>query len=70
MQEMVNAERLYNKLVNDFRVASVYAVHTIIKKNPTSLSLFNLMGDEGEKFVVGGIFVHKARDWNICGQQF
>jgi hypothetical protein len=48
----------------------VYACHMIIKKNPPPLNMFNLMGDEGEKFVVGGILVHKARDWTVCGQQF
>jgi hypothetical protein len=68
MQELVNAERLYSKLQSDFRTASVYACHMVIKKNPAPLNIFNLMGDEGDKFVVGGIFVHKARDWTVCGQ--
>ena len=60
IQELVNAERLYYKLANDFRIASVYACHCIIKKNPTPLNLFNLVGDEGEKYVVGGIYVRRA----------
>lgn len=42
----------------------------IVKKNPTPLNLFNLYGDDGDKFVVGGILVRRAKDWTICGQPF
>jgi len=42
-------------------------VHCIIKKNPTPLNLFNLYGDDGDKFVVGGILIRRAKDWTICG---
>ena len=69
-QELVNAERLYYKLLTDFKKASVYAVHAICKRNPTPLNLHNLLGEGGEKFVVGGIFLRKAQGWTVSGQQF
>ena len=70
LQELVNAERQYQKLLKEFRVASVYVVHLIIKRNPTPLNLFNLLGDEGEKYVSGGIYVRRAQGWQVAGQQF
>ena len=68
LQELVNAERLYYKLLGDFKVASVYAVHAIIKKAPAPLNLLNLLGDGGEKYVVGGIYLRRAQGWTVCGQ--
>ena len=56
--------------MDDFKVASVYAVHAIMKKAPTPLNLLNLLGDGGEKYVVGGIYIRKAQGWTVCGQQF
>lgn len=55
------------RLLDEFRKASMYAVHMIVKKNPTPLNLFNLYGDDGDKYVVGGIFVRRAKGWTICG---
>jgi hypothetical protein len=30
--------------------------------------MFNIYGDEGEKFIVGGLFVRKAQNWIVCGR--
>jgi hypothetical protein len=38
-----------------------------VKKNPTPLNLFNLYGDDGDKYIVGGILVRRAKGWTICG---
>ena len=67
-QELVNAERLYQRLLSDFKKASVYAVHAICKRNPTPLNLHNLLGDGGAKYVVGGIFIRRAQGWTVNGQ--
>ena len=69
-QELVNAERLYYKLLTEFKRSSVYAVHAICKRNPTPLNLHNLLGDGGEKYIVGGIFLRRAQGWTVGGQQF
>jgi hypothetical protein len=70
LAELTEAEAAYRRLSEDFRKASLYAVHLIVKKNPTPLNLFNLYGDDGDKFVVGGILVRRAKDWTVCGQPF
>ena len=70
LQELVNAERMYEQLLSDFKTASVYAVHTIIKKSPPPLNLFNLLGDGADKYIIGGIFLRRAAGWTVCGQQF
>lgn len=70
LAELTEAEAAYRRLCEDFRKASLYAVHLIVKKNPTPLNLFNLYGDDGDKFVVGGILVRRAKDWMVCGQPF
>jgi hypothetical protein len=70
LAELAEAEAAFRKLAEEFRRASLYAVHCIIKKNPTPLNLFNLYGDEGDKFVIGGILVRRAKDWTVCGQPF
>lgn len=67
LAELAEAEAAFRKLADDFRKASLYAVHLIVKKNPTPLNLFNLYGDDGDKYVVGGILVRRAKDWTICG---
>ena len=41
-----------------------------MKKAPTPLNLLNLLGEGGEKYVVGGIYIRKAQGWTVCGQQF
>ncbi len=43
-------------------------MHLVVKKNPTPLNLFNLYGDEGDKYIVGGIIIRRAKDWMICGE--
>lgn len=69
-QELVNAERLYQKLLQDFKKASVYAVHVVSKRNPPPLNLHNIMGEGGEKYAVGGILLRRAQGWTVAGQQF
>jgi hypothetical protein len=54
----------------DFEVASVYAVHSIVKNSPAPLNLLNLLGDGGDKYIVGGIFIRRASGWTVCGQQY
>lgn len=70
MAELAEAEGAFHRLCEEFKKASLYAVHCIIKKNPTPLNLFNLYGDEGDKFVIGGILIRRAKDWTICGHAF
>ena len=48
--------------------AALYVVNYIIKNNIPSLNLLNLMGDGGDKFMVGGLFVRRAKDWLIAGK--
>jgi len=69
MDKLVVAEQTLNKLMDDFKQASMYAVHLIVQKNPTPLNLFNLYGDDGDKFIIGGLMIRKARGWTICGSQ-
>ncbi len=42
----------------------------IVKKNPTPLNLFNLYGDDGDKYVIGGIFIRRVKGWTVCNQNF
>ena len=70
LAELAEAEAAFRKLSEEFKRASLYAVHCIIKKNPTPLNLFNMYGDDGDKFVIGGILIRRAKDWTICGQPF
>jgi hypothetical protein len=70
LAELAEAEAAFKKLCDNFKKACLYAVHMIVKKNPTPLNLFNLYGDDGDKYVVGGILVRRAKDWTICGQAF
>jgi Clustered mitochondria len=67
LAELAEAEAAYRRLCEDFRKASLYAVHIIVKKSPTPLNLFNLYGDDGDKYVIGGILIRRAKDWSICG---
>lgn len=45
-------------------------MHSVCKRNPTPLNLHNLLGDGGDKYVVGGIFLRRAQGWTVSGQQF
>lgn len=65
----MEAEAQYCKLAEEFRRASVYAAHLVVQKSPTPLNLFNLYGDDGDKFIVGGILLRRAKDWLVCGHQ-
>lgn len=56
--------------MEDFKTAAVYAVHAVCKRNPTPLNLHNLLGDGGDKYVVGGIYLRRALNWTVQGQQF
>jgi hypothetical protein len=46
----------------------VYVVHYIIKSNLPGLNLLNVGGDGREKFMAGGLFVRRAKDWVITGK--
>jgi hypothetical protein len=67
LDKLIVAEQALGKLMDDFKQASLYAVHMIVTKNPTPLNLFNLYGDDGDKFIIGGILIRKAKGWTICG---
>jgi hypothetical protein len=60
----------FRRLAEDFRKASLYCVHLVLKKSPPPLNLFNLYGDDGDKFIMGGILVRRAKNWTVCGQSF
>ena len=42
----------------------------VVKKNPTPLNLFNIYGDDGDKYIVGGIFIRRAKGWTVSGRTF
>ena len=63
LRELAEAESAYWKLGEQFRRACLEGVHMVIKKNPTPLNLWNLYGDEGDKYIVGGILLRRAKDW-------
>lgn len=67
LAELVEAETAFHKLQSDFNRASLQAVHQVVKKNPAPLNLFNIYGDDGDKYIVGGILVRRAKGWTICG---
>lgn len=68
--QLCDFETQLKRLYDDFKRASLYAVHLVVKKNPTPLNLFNLYGDDGDKYVVGGIMLRRAKGWTICGHTF
>lgn len=70
LAELIDAETLYRKLIDDFKKASLLAVHLVVKKNPTPLNLYNIYGDDGDKYIVGGILIRRAKGWTICGHTF
>ena len=45
-------------------------MHVISKRSPAPLNLHNVLGDGGDKYVVGGIFLRRAQGWTVAGQQF
>ena len=61
-------ENQYNLLYESFLDAALYVVHYIVKTNLPGLNLMNLGGDGGEKFVTGGLYVRRAKDWLIANK--
>ena len=57
-----------NTLYDEFLDASLYAVHFIVKNHVASLNLYNLYGDDGDKFMAGGLLVRRAKNWNVYGK--
>jgi hypothetical protein len=51
--------------MQEFKQQAILGVHLIMKKRATPLNLFNLYGDEGDKFVAGGMFFRRAKGWVI-----
>lgn len=68
MQKLVEAEAKYFCLAQEFKRSAVHAVHCAVKRQAQILNLHTLLGDEGEKFMVGGIFIRQARDWLFDGE--
>jgi hypothetical protein len=48
------------KVQDEFKVSALRAVHLIQKYNPAPLNLLNMFGDEGEKYVSGGMVIRRA----------
>ena len=67
-QRLVELETEFNYLYTEFVDAALYAVHFIIKNETPDINIDNLMGDEGSKFMVGGLFVRRAKSWMVCGK--
>ena len=67
LQDLVNAERQYERLTKDFSLACAYAVHCVIVKQPAVLDVYSLFGHGGYKYMVGGIMIIRALGWTVCG---
>ena len=39
----------------------------MMRSNATPFNLFNLYGDEGDKFVAAGLFLRRAKGWTMLG---
>lgn len=61
-------ETEFNYVYTEFVDAALHAVHFIIKNETPDINIDNLMGDEGSKFMVGGLFVRRAKSWMVCGK--
>ena len=68
LNELAELEAEMNVVSDDFIDSALAAVHFIVKRNVASLNLFNLYGDGGDKFMVGGLFVRRAKNWRVCGK--
>ena len=68
MEQLVSLESDFNLLCDEFNDAALYAVHYIVKNEVPSLNLYNIYGDEGDKFMVGGLLVRKAKNWLVHGK--
>lgn len=68
LTDLADLEAEMNAISDDFADSALAAVHFIVKKNVASLNLYNLYGDGGDKFMVGGLFVRRAKNWRVCGK--
>ena len=68
LSQLADLEAEMNAISEDFIDSALAAVHFIIKKNAASLNLYNLYGDGGDKFMVGGLLVRRAKNWRVCGK--
>ena len=57
-----------NLLMDEFRDAALYAVHFIVKNHVAALNLYNIYGDDGDKFMAGGLLIRRAKDWYVNGK--
>lgn len=64
----MSLETDFNLLYDEFIDAALYAVHFIIKNSIPSLNLYNLYGDDGDKFMVGGLLIRRAKNWTVYGK--
>lgn len=65
---MMNVEARLEEMHRDFVDASVHAVHYVVKSKVPSLNLFNLYGDGADKFMAGGLFIRRAKNWVVKGR--
>ena len=66
---MADLEERLNLVWEDFVDTALYAVHFIVRQNTPGINLLNLMGEGGEKFMVGGLFVRRAKNWMVNGKR-
>lgn len=64
---LVEYETRFYKIVEAFKDAALYSVHYILNNYSASLNLYNLYGDDGEKFIAGGLLIRRAKDWMVSG---
>ena len=67
LQDLVTAERQFERLTKDFSLACAYAVHCVVVKQPAVLDFHTLFGHGGYKYMVGGILIRRALGWTVCG---
>lgn len=63
LNKMVAIEKQYIMLRDDFKYSCIRACHLILKQKATPLNLFTLYGDDEEKYVAGGLFITKCKQW-------
>jgi hypothetical protein len=68
LEQLISLETDLNNLYDEFQDAALYAVHFIVKNNIASLNLYNLYGDDGDKFMTGGLLVRRAKNWLVYGK--
>lgn len=68
IDRMASLEADLNVLMDEFKDAALYVVHFIVKNHVAALNLYNLYGDDGDKFMTGGLMIRRAKDWYFLGK--